>query len=191
MPGTNKRSSRKGAIRLISKSRRQKSSLAARNPPPVTATRLPSNSVASILSSRSIGPSLVRPGSWAQARPMTGTDGKARDLPERSVRYPTPDAAAAGVENALGKLEGRWKLVIQFHLFGGKIKRFSELERVIPDVSQKMLIQRLRALETDGIVRRVVHPQVPPKVEYALTEWGEELCRALDSRLTGSDSKPG
>lgn len=121
---------------------------------------------------------------------MTRTDEKVRDLPESSVRYPTPDTAAAGVEKALGKLEGRWKLVILFHLFDGKIKRFSELERAIPGVSQKMLTQQLRALEADGIVRRVVHPQVPPKVEYALTDWGQELCPVLDALLNWADTKP-
>lgn len=121
---------------------------------------------------------------------MTRTDEKVRDLPESSVRYPTPDAAAAGVERALGKLEGRWKLVILFHLFDGKVKRFSEMERAIPTVSQKMLTQQLRALETDGLVRRVVYPQVPPKVEYALTEWGQELCPVLDALLTWADTKP-
>lgn len=121
---------------------------------------------------------------------MTRTDEKVRDLPESAVRYPTPDAAAAGVEKALAKLEGRWKLVILFHLFDGKIKRFSELERAIPNVSQKMLTQQLRALEADGIVRRVVHPQVPPKVEYALTDWGQELCPVLDALLNWADTKP-
>ena len=61
--------------------------------------------------------------------------------------------------------------------------RFSELERAIPAVSQKMLIQQLRDLEKDGIVRRTVHPQVPPKVEYALTPFGQALCPALDALL--------
>lgn len=81
-------------------------------------------------------------------------------------------------------LEGRWKLVILFHLFGGKVLRFSDLERAIPGVSQKMLAQQLRALEQDGIVTRVVHAQVPPRVDYQLTEWGEALCPALDALLT-------
>ena len=87
------------------------------------------------------------------------------------------------MEDALKVLEGRWKLVILFHLFGGKVLRFSELERAIPAVSQKMLIQQLRQMEVDGIVRRIVHPQVPPKVEYCLTKWGQELCPALDALL--------
>ena len=80
-------------------------------------------------------------------------------------------------------LEGRWKLVIIFQLFVHPILRFSALERAIPTVSQKMLIQRLRELERDGIVRRTVYPEVPPKVEYALTAFGQALCPALNALL--------
>ena len=87
-------------------------------------------------------------------------------------------------------LEGRWKLVILFHLFGGKVLRFSELERAIPGVSQKMLIQQLRQLEADGIVVRTIYPQVPPKVEYRLTPWGQSLCPALDALLGWAVSRP-
>jgi DNA-binding HxlR family transcriptional regulator len=71
-----------------------------------------------------------------------------------------------------------------------RILRFSELERAIPAASQKMLAQQLRQLEADGIVRRVVHAQVPPKVEYALTDWGESLCPSLDALLTWLVWKP-
>jgi DNA-binding HxlR family transcriptional regulator len=53
-----------------------------------------------------------------------------------------------------------------------------------------MLIQQLRQLERDGIVRRIVHHQVPPKVEYGLTEWGQELCPALDALLTWAEARP-
>lgn len=120
---------------------------------------------------------------------MTRTDEKVRYLPESKVLYPTPGSAATGVENALRILEGRWKLVILFHLFGGKVLRFSELERAIPAISQKMLIQQLRQMETDGIVRRIVHPQVPPKVEYCLTDWGQALCPALDALLQWAASR--
>ena len=86
-------------------------------------------------------------------------------------RY-TPTSAAADVEAALRLLEGRWKLVILFHLFGGKVLRFSDLEKAIPAITQKMLGQQLRRMEADGIVIRTAYPQVPPKVEYRLTEWG-------------------
>ena len=101
----------------------------------------------------------------------------------------TPATAASGVEQAFKFLEGRWKLMILFHLFGGKMLRFSDLERAIPAISQKMLIQQLRQLERDGIVCRLVHHQVPPKVEYGLTEWGQELCPALDALLTWAEAR--
>ena len=74
-------------------------------------------------------------------------------------------------------------MVILFHLFGGKVLRFSDLKRTIPAISEKMLIQQLRQMESDAIVRRVVHHQVPPKVEYSLTTWGQALCPALDALL--------
>ena len=86
-------------------------------------------------------------------------------------------------------IEGRWKLVIMFHLFGGQILRFSELERAIPAVSQKMLIQQLRQMEADGMVSRTIHPEVPPRVEYRLTDWGQALCPALDALLKWADQK--
>jgi DNA-binding HxlR family transcriptional regulator len=97
-------------------------------------------------------------------------------------RY-TPTSAAADVEAALRLLEGRWKLVILFHLFGGKVMRFSDLERAIPNITQKMLGQQLRGLAADGIVVRTAYPQVPPKVEYRLTSWGQSLCPTLDAIL--------
>ncbi|HEY8332920.1 MAG TPA: helix-turn-helix domain-containing protein [Tardiphaga sp.] len=102
----------------------------------------------------------------------------------------TPVTAANGVESVLKMLEGRWKLVILFQLFGGKLLRFSELERAIPAISQKMLIQQLRQMEQDGIVRRIVHHQVPPKVEYGLTDWGQSLCPVLDALLKWAALKP-
>jgi DNA-binding HxlR family transcriptional regulator len=114
---------------------------------------------------------------------MTRTHEKVRYLPKSRVRQYTPATAASGVEQALKILEGRWKLMILFHLFGGKLLRFSELERAIPAISQKMLIQQLRQMEGDGVVRRIVHHQVPPKVEYGLTQWGQALCPALDALL--------
>jgi DNA-binding HxlR family transcriptional regulator len=102
----------------------------------------------------------------------------------------TPLTAAQGVEESIRLLEGRWKLVILFHLFGGHVLRFSELERAIPGISQKMLGQQLRQLEADGLVERTVHPEIPPKVEYALTAWGQDLCPALDALLHWSSTRP-
>ena len=100
-----------------------------------------------------------------------------------------PESAASGVEHVLRLLEGRWKLIILFHLFDGKIQRYSDFEKLIPGISQKMLAQQLRQLEADGIVSRMVYPQVPPKVEYRLTEWGQELCPALDAMLKWAEKR--
>jgi DNA-binding HxlR family transcriptional regulator len=99
-------------------------------------------------------------------------------------------ACAARVEAALRTLEGRWKIVILSRLFNQPIWRFSELERSIPGISQKMLIQTLRDLERDGLVTRTIHPQVPPKVEYELTEHGRALCPALAELLKWATMKP-
>src|SRR5258706_3253729 len=93
-------------------------------------------------------------------------------------RY-TPVTAAADLEKALRLLEGRWKLVILFHLFGGKIMRFSDLERSIPAITQKMIGQQLKAMEADGIVLRTAYPQGPPKAEYTLTASGQSLLPSL------------
>ena len=101
----------------------------------------------------------------------------------------TPTTAASDVENVLKMLEGRWKLIILFHLFDGKVQRYSDFGKLIPDISQKMLAQQLRQLEADGIVARKVYPQVPPKVEYRLTEWGQTLCPALDALLKWAEQR--
>ena len=118
---------------------------------------------------------------------MGSMDKKVRYLPESkpsNKELYTAAAAADGVTEAIKVLEGRWKLLILFHLFDRELLRFSDLERAIPAISQKMLIQQLRQLEQDGVVRRIVHHQVPPKVEYCLTAWGQALCPALDALLT-------
>jgi DNA-binding HxlR family transcriptional regulator len=122
---------------------------------------------------------------------MTRTHEKVRHIPKGKEEALTPGSAADGVERALRILEGRWKLVILFHLFGGKILRFSGLERAIPAISQKMLIQQLRQMERDGVVRRIIHHQVPPKVEYSLTDWGQALCPALDALLKWAALREG
>ncbi|NLS00794.1 helix-turn-helix transcriptional regulator [Rhizobium sp. P38BS-XIX] len=123
---------------------------------------------------------------------MTRTDKNVRDLPESKPSHDyTRDTAAEGVQRAIQLIEGRWKLTILFHLFGGNTLRFSDLERAIPAVSQKMLIQQLRQMEADGMVHRTVYPEVPPKVEYSLTEWGQSLCPALDALLSWQSSRVG
>ena len=122
---------------------------------------------------------------------MARTDKKVRYSPTGKLVDVTPDMAASGVEDALRILEGRWKMIIIFQLFARGTPRFSELEKAIPAVSQKMLIQQLRELEQDGVVRRTVYPQVPPKVDYGLTDWGQALCPALDALLDWAALRPG
>jgi DNA-binding HxlR family transcriptional regulator len=99
--------------------------------------------------------------------------------------------STAELEDALKVLEGRWKALIIFHLFRVPVLRFSELRRAIPGVSQKMLIQQLRDLEADGVVVRKVYPEVPPKVEYALTEDGLALRPALVALQLWAASRKG
>ena len=122
---------------------------------------------------------------------MNSTHEKVSDQPTALAPPPaaparkqyTPLAAAIDTEACFSLLSGRWKLVILFNLFDGKVLRFSELEKRIDGISQKMLAQQLRQLEADGLVQRIVYEQVPPKVEYRMTAWGQALCPALDGVL--------
>lgn len=121
---------------------------------------------------------------------MRSTDNKVQYAPKSKQPEQALLDAAQSVQSVIRVLEGRWKLVILFQLFGAKIRRFSELERAIPGVSQKMLIQQLRQFEADGVVTRIVYAEVPPRVEYHLTEWGQTLCPVLDKLLTWAESAP-
>ena len=80
---------------------------------------------------------------------------------------------------------------ILFHLFDKGTLRFSELERHVSGVSQKMLIQQLKELEKDGIIARTVYPVVPPKVDYRLTKIGQDLCPVLDAILEWAERRSG
>jgi DNA-binding HxlR family transcriptional regulator len=77
-------------------------------------------------------------------------------------------------ERALKVIGGRWKAIILYHLFDGP-RRLSELSRLLPAVTQKVLIQQLREMEEHGVVHRQVFAQVPPRVEYSATALGLSL----------------
>lgn len=91
-----------------------------------------------------------------------------------------PEEGYCAVEATLKVIGGRWKLLILRELFQGT-KRFSELHRGILGITQKMLTQQLREMESHGIVYRRVYPEVPPKVEYSLTPLGLSLCPILSA----------
>ena len=81
---------------------------------------------------------------------------------------------ALPAERALKVIAGRWKAVILYHLFDGP-RRLSELKRLVPEVSQKVLIQQLREMEEHGLVGREIFRQVPPRVDYSATPLGLSL----------------
>lgn len=90
----------------------------------------------------------------------------------------TEKSVTCAVEKTLAVLAGRWKVLALFHLLSGT-RRFNELHRLLRGVSHRTLSRQLRELERDGVIRRTVYPQVPPRVEYALTPLGETLRPVL------------
>ena len=83
------------------------------------------------------------------------------------------------VEWTLEVIGGKWKCVILWHV-RGRVRRFSELRRLIPGATQKMLTAQLRQLERDGLIERKVYAQVPPKVEYSISDYGRTLSPLLE-----------
>jgi len=104
---------------------------------------------------------------------MSGTEN--RDTPTGPRQGPY----ICGIDAAMDVVTGKWKSLILWELDNHGIRRFGELRRGLPGVSEKMLTQHLREMEEDGLVRREVYRQVPPKVEYSLTEHGISLNAAL------------
>ena len=87
-------------------------------------------------------------------------------------------AYACGLEAALDVVGGKWKVLVLWHLSSGP-RRFGELRRLVLGISEKMLIQSLREMERDGIVKRDDFREVPPRVEYSMTPFGVSLTEAL------------
>jgi DNA-binding HxlR family transcriptional regulator len=85
------------------------------------------------------------------------------------------------VNKALDIIVGKWKPIILLHLFENSTMRFNELKRSMPGITQKMLTQQLRELEEEDLVHREVYPQVPPKVEYSITEHGKTIEPILEA----------
>jgi DNA-binding HxlR family transcriptional regulator len=103
---------------------------------------------------------------------------------------PKDDGPRCPAEACLHAIGGRWKVLILWRLFRGT-RRFSELRRDVPGVTQKMLTQQLRELEADGLLKRKVYAQVPPKVEYSLTPRGESLKPVIDAMCRWGSGRGG
>ncbi len=92
--------------------------------------------------------------------------------PSRLLRHTSNDYCP--VEAALNRIGGKWKALVVLRLLV-RARRFNELQRALPGITQRMLTRQLRELESDGIVRREIFPEVPPRVEYSLTPAGHAL----------------
>lgn len=88
------------------------------------------------------------------------------------------------IRNVLSRLTDKWSLLVLYTLEQKNVLRFNELWRQIPDISQKMLTKTLRNLENDGIIIRQIYLEVPPRVEYSLSERGKSLMPHLDALLS-------
>lgn len=89
------------------------------------------------------------------------------------------NTAIYSVETSLEILVGKWKSIILMTLIKEETLRFSELQRAIPSITKKMLTSQLRELEANKIINRKIYPQIPPKVEYSITEYGKTLVPLL------------
>src|SRR3982074_687935 len=92
------------------------------------------------------------------------------------------------VEVTIGVIGGKWKSVILYHLIESRVIRFGEFRRLLPKVTAQMLTAQLRELESDGVIHRKIYTQVPPKVEYSLTNFGEPLTPILRAMTNWGES---
>lgn len=93
---------------------------------------------------------------------------------------PVGDIDTCPVRKAMNLVGSKWKMLLLQNLSDGR-KRYGELKRLLPDISEKMLIQELKELVTSGLVERRAYPEIPPRVEYELTPSGQQALPVLDS----------
>ena len=122
--------------------------------------------------------SLTTVKAYRMSKPATAAraDGLTFVAPDGTQASPEVDRLVLAV---IGRVADKWTLRVLEALSQGGVLRFSQVAQVVGDISQKMLTKTLRKLEEDGFVTRTVYPEVPPRVEYALTGLGESLCEAL------------
>lgn len=87
------------------------------------------------------------------------------------------------IRNVLSRIGDKWSMLVLFTLEDNNSQRFKELQRNIPDISQKMLTATLKTLESDGFILREAFPEIPPRVEYSLTDRGRSLLPLIDNLL--------
>lgn len=92
------------------------------------------------------------------------------------------------IRNVLSRISDKWSMLVIFTLDQRGIMRFKELQRNIPDISQKMLTTTLRSLEADGLVGRKVYPEIPPRVEYNLTDKADSLIPIMNNLILWAQS---
>lgn len=85
------------------------------------------------------------------------------------------------VAQTISLIGGKWKAIILFHLMEDGVLRFGQLQRLVPDITQRMLTLQLREMERDGLVTRTIYREVPPRVEYSLTQLGTSLTPIIHS----------
>ena len=88
------------------------------------------------------------------------------------------------IRNVLSRIGDKWSMLVLFTLENNECQRFKELQRNIPDISQKMLTATLKTLEADGLVKREAYAEVPPRVEYSLSDKGRSLLPLINNLLT-------
>lgn len=88
------------------------------------------------------------------------------------------------IRNVLSRVGDKWSMLVLFTLESNNNQRFKELQRNIPDISQKMLATTLKMLEADGLILRVPFPEIPPRVEYSLTKKGESLLPLINNLIS-------
>ena len=96
-------------------------------------------------------------------------------------------SAACPVRNVLDRIGDKWSILVMMILNEGETFRFNELQKIIGDISQKMLTVTLRSLEADGLISRKVYPEVPPRVEYRLTDMGNSLIPHINNLVQWAD----
>lgn len=106
-------------------------------------------------------------------------DAPARALPQTETCTPTLPGFTCGLDATLRMISGKWKPLILYFVAQGGPTRYGALRRAVRDVSDKMLIQQLKEMEADGLVKRTDYKEIPPRVDYSLTPLGHSLAQAL------------